>query len=69
MAPNPLDQISSNRFKKCLEDLSQKYDHIVIDTPPILPVSDACLISTLVDGVIFVVRADAAPRFQQLTMQ
>jgi succinoglycan biosynthesis transport protein ExoP len=61
MAPNPLDLISSNRFKKCLEDLSHKYDHIVIDTPPILPVSDACLISTLVDGVIFVVRADATP--------
>jgi succinoglycan biosynthesis transport protein ExoP len=61
MAQNPLDLISSNHFKKCQEYLSQKYDLIVIDTPPILPVSDACLISTLVDGVIFVARADATP--------
>jgi succinoglycan biosynthesis transport protein ExoP len=61
MAPNPLELISSKRFKKCLETLSQQFDHIVIDTPPILPVSDALVISTLVDGVVFVVKADATP--------
>jgi len=59
--PNPLELISSNAFKQLLESLSQNFDHIIIDTPPVLPVSDACLISTMVNGVIYVIKADSTP--------
>jgi succinoglycan biosynthesis transport protein ExoP len=61
MSPNPLELLSSNAFKTTLETLLESYDHIIIDTPPILPVSDARLISTLVNGVVFVIKADSTP--------
>jgi succinoglycan biosynthesis transport protein ExoP len=59
--PNPLDLLSSNAFKTLLETLSNNYCHIIIDTPPLLPVSDAQIISTLVNGVVIVIKSDATP--------
>jgi len=58
---NPLDLISSTAFKRMLDKLADHFDHIIIDTPPVLPVSDSRLIATLVSGVIFVMRADSTP--------
>ena len=42
--------------------LRQKFDHVIIDSPPILPITDATIISTLVDGVIMVVESDSTSR-------
>ena len=59
--PNPLEMISSRRFAKGLEALKQKFDHIVIDSPPVVSVSDAIILSQLVNQVIYLVKADVTP--------
>jgi capsular exopolysaccharide synthesis family protein len=55
--PNPADLLHSSRFRKFIDDLSKRFDRVVIDSPPIVAVTDPAIISTLVDGTIFVVRA------------
>ena len=57
--PNPLELLSSKRFAKALQLLEEKYDRIVIDTAPSQSVSDAMVISPLVGGMIYVVKADS----------
>lgn len=42
---NPSEMLSSQRFKTLLEELSTQYDHIIIDTPPVLAVTDGIIIS------------------------
>ena len=60
--PNPSELLSSPRMEKLLESLSEKYDYIFIDTPPVNVVTDACVISALLDGVVFVVRQNRSER-------
>jgi capsular exopolysaccharide synthesis family protein len=60
--PNPADLLHSDRFKKFLADLSDQFDRVVIDSPPVVPVTDSAIISTLVDGTVFVVKAFATSR-------
>jgi capsular exopolysaccharide synthesis family protein len=60
--PNPADMLHSERFKKFLSDLADRFDRVVIDSPPIVPVTDSAIISTLVDGTVFVVRAFSTTR-------
>lgn len=55
--PNPADMLHSVRFRKFIEELTQHFDRVVIDSPPIVAVTDSAIISTLVDGTVFVVRA------------
>ena len=55
---NPMELLSSNKFEKFLTSLSEHYDHIILDGPPTLPVSDSCIIANKVDGVIISVRAE-----------
>jgi polysaccharide biosynthesis transport protein len=55
--PSPADLLHSAKFKKLLADLSDRFDRVVIDSPPIVPVTDAAIMSTQVDGTVFVVRA------------
>ncbi|MDP9148509.1 MAG: polysaccharide biosynthesis tyrosine autokinase [Myxococcota bacterium] len=55
--PNPADLLHSERFRKFIEDLSERFDRVIIDSPPLVAVTDSAIISTLVDGTIFVVRA------------
>lgn len=60
--PNPAELISSERMKEALRVLSQKYDHILIDSPPLTNVTDPVILSTMVDGVILVVQAGRSTR-------
>lgn len=62
--PNPLELLSSKRFAKALEVLEKNYDRIVIDTAPSQLVSDAMVLSPLVGGMIFVVKADSTTHQQ-----
>ena len=55
--PNPADVLHSERFKKFLKDVAERFDRVVIDSPPLVPVTDAAVLSTLVDGTIYVLRA------------
>ncbi|KAF0192106.1 MAG: gumC [Gammaproteobacteria bacterium] len=50
--PNPLELLSSKTFRKSFQDLRKKYEYIIIDTPPILPGSDAIVLGNVVDAVI-----------------
>ncbi len=55
--PNPADMLHSERFRKFMDDLSARFDRVIIDSPPLVAVTDSAIISTLVDGTVFVVRA------------
>jgi len=57
--PDPLELLSSRHLGNALMVLRRNYDRIIIDTPPILPVSDALVISKHADTVIFVAKSDA----------
>jgi polysaccharide biosynthesis transport protein len=59
--PNPLELLSSAKFSEALDNLGKVFDYIVIDCAPSLAVSDALVLSRLVDGVIYVVRCDSTP--------
>lgn len=59
--PNPLELLSSPRFSEALDSLGKVFDYIVIDCAPTLAVSDALVLAKLVDGVIYVVKADSTP--------
>ncbi|KIP87849.1 MULTISPECIES: polysaccharide biosynthesis tyrosine autokinase [Pseudomonas] len=57
--PNPLELLASPRFAKFLEMIKERYDHIIIDSPPSQAVSDASLLSTFADSVIYVIKSEA----------
>lgn len=54
--PNPAELLSSVKMKILLNTLSQEYDYVLLDTPPVNLVADALALSTLADGVILIVR-------------
>ncbi len=56
---NPLEMVSSQTFQTAFAELKEQFDYIVIDTPPVLAVSDAIVISHLADGVILSLKASA----------
>ncbi len=60
--PNPAELISSTRMKEMLIMLAERYDHIIIDSPPLLKVTDPVILSTMVDGVIVVVHGGKSTR-------
>jgi capsular exopolysaccharide synthesis family protein len=60
--PNPAELLCSMKMERLLLVLRQKFDHVIIDSPPVLPITDATIISTLVDGVIMVVESDSTSR-------
>jgi len=55
--PNPAELLASASMRDVLEQLREHYDHIVIDTPPTLSVTDAVVMSTAADQVILVIRS------------
>lgn len=55
--PNPADLLGSSYMEQLIKELRKEFDHIIIDTPPVLAVSDAILVSAFADGVILVVRS------------
>lgn len=60
--PNPAELISSEKMKSLLKYLATKYDHILIDSPPLMHVTDPVILSTMVEGVILVVHAGRSTR-------
>lgn len=60
--PNPAELLSSSNVEKIFENLRQRYDKIIVDACPILPISDTLVLSQKVDGVVFVVRAEGPHR-------
>jgi capsular exopolysaccharide synthesis family protein len=60
--PNPSELLGSNLFKNAIQFLGQQFDHILIDSPPILGFTDSTILSSLVEGVIVVVKGGKTPR-------
>jgi polysaccharide biosynthesis transport protein len=60
--PNPAEMISSTKMKEMLRMLGERYEHIIIDSPPLLRVTDPVILSTMVDGVILVVHGGKSTR-------
>ncbi|MEW6002611.1 MAG: polysaccharide biosynthesis tyrosine autokinase [Nitrospirota bacterium] len=60
--PNPSELLNSQRMKDLFYQLIPFYSFIIIDSPPILGLSDSLILSTIADGVILVVRAGSTPR-------
>ena len=56
--PNPMELISSKRFSNLLKTLNENFTHIVIDSPPTLPVSDSCVLAKMADATIVAVKAE-----------
>jgi capsular exopolysaccharide synthesis family protein len=62
LPPNPAELLHSDRFKALLRELAQRFDRVIIDSPPAVAVTDPTVISTLVDGSLLVVRAFATTK-------
>jgi capsular exopolysaccharide synthesis family protein len=60
--PNPAQLLSSFAMESIVRQLRQRFNFIVIDSPPVLPVTDAMILSTFVDGVVFVVESGVTVR-------
>jgi capsular exopolysaccharide synthesis family protein len=58
---DPVELISSEAAKSLFAELRRRYQRIIVDTPPIIPFTDADAIGALADGVLLVVRAGATP--------
>lgn len=56
LPPNPADILHSERFRNLLDELARRFDRVVIDSPPLTAVTDSAILSTIVDGTVFVVR-------------
>ena len=72
--PNPAELLASSNMKDILAELREQYDHIVVDTPPTLSVTDAVVMSTRADSVVLVIRSgqttkQALRRSRDLLMQ
>ena len=60
--PNPSELLGSNLFKNMLESLEARFDHILLDSPPVLGFADAIILSSSVNGVILTVLGGKTPR-------
>ncbi|HEX2689700.1 MAG TPA: polysaccharide biosynthesis tyrosine autokinase [Kofleriaceae bacterium] len=60
--PNPAELLLTKRFEIVLGELAKRFDRIILDSPPIQPVTDAVVLSKRVDGVVLVVRASKTMR-------
>lgn len=58
VSPNPSEMLSSKRTKYILDSSKEKYDFIIIDSPPVNVVTDACIVSQMAAGIVVVVRAN-----------
>lgn len=57
--PNPSELLASEQFAELIEKLSERYDYVIIDTPPVNVVSDAIVLRDVIGGVLFVLRYGA----------
>lgn len=58
LPPNPSELLASETARRLLDELRQAYDYVIIDSPPLLPVTDGALLARITDGALLVVRAN-----------
>ncbi len=62
LPPNPAELLGSKRFKDFLASLSQHFDWVIIDTPPVMAVTDSSVVANIAGGVLFVIGAEMTTR-------
>jgi polysaccharide biosynthesis transport protein len=60
--PNPAELLGSDEMRRLLTILSERFAHIIVDTPPVISFTDASILSTMVDGVVLVVHGGRSSR-------
>jgi capsular exopolysaccharide synthesis family protein len=60
--PNPTELLGSKAMVAVLEQAARDYDHVLIDTPPVMAVSDAVVLAPQVEGTVLVLKAHSTPR-------
>jgi capsular exopolysaccharide synthesis family protein len=64
--PNPAELLGSKNMEALIEELRERYDYVLIDTPPVNVVTDAVVLSRLIDGLILVTRENISRRDELL---
>ena len=60
--PNPAELVGSARMRDALDALREAYDFVILDSPPVLPVTDAVVLGREADGAVLVVKGHDTPR-------
>jgi len=60
--PNPSEMLNSEVFSSLLAELEGKYDRILIDSPPVMPVTDARILGAICDVTLLILRAERSTR-------
>jgi capsular exopolysaccharide synthesis family protein len=60
--PNPAELLGSKKYGDLLADLKTRFDWIIIDAPPVMPVTDASVVAHSAGGVLFVIGSEMTPR-------
>jgi Mrp family chromosome partitioning ATPase len=60
--PSPTELLSSSQITRLVEQLSKRFDLVILDSPPILGLADSPMMSILVDGVVIVIQSDRSRR-------
>lgn len=61
LPPNPSELLSSNRFASFIDEIQTQYDIVILDTPPVTVVPDACIIASRIDKTVIVAMANKVP--------
>lgn len=61
LPPNPAELLMHERFSAFLQQASERYDHVLIDTPPVLAVTDAAIVGRLCGASLMIARFDVTP--------
>jgi polysaccharide biosynthesis transport protein len=64
--PNPSELLASDRMRDLLEVAKRRFDMVIVDTPPLLAVTDASVLGSMVDGVVFCLYAGRVQRVEAL---
>jgi capsular exopolysaccharide synthesis family protein len=60
--PNPSELLGSERMRQLLSQLPEHFGRVILDSPPLISVTDAAILSTQMEGVLLVVKAESVPR-------
>jgi Mrp family chromosome partitioning ATPase len=59
--PNAADLLMSDRLSKLVARLNERFDHVIVDSPPVIGLADAPLVAAAVEGVVYAVEARSVP--------
>jgi capsular exopolysaccharide synthesis family protein len=59
---NPAELLGSTAMRRVLDQLRTRFDRVILDTPPVLPLADVAVLAPIVDGTLLVVRAGVTPK-------